>query len=420
MASTIPSDPSSASGASRRSVAKAAALGIAAAALSLGQAPRADAEGASRALNTAGPGLRPFVWGEEVSKNSAFSVATAHPNGDWFPAATPLTLLPGGRGGVVSITGDRLALMEDGTLWYCGPNTGGFPAIVVPGPALPGERMVKVTLGDYVLTSAGRVFQVVDPAVTRLVPTPGPIVDIRGSQYTNPYNFSANVPLLTLLTADGRVLHQIADAPPVPMVDITGTPISGIVQIAGKESGGMALVGGSGKVYIWGRDVVGSYGCYLGGAMARETVAGFVQDAHGGDLSGITRLVQNSALFGQGGAFTGTDLYTWGPGFYFKHHPNIYDQPVPAAVRNGVAAALVAATGAPIVDASTTISAMSVILADGSAWSWGLNASGSFGDGNHDGTYGTPVPARILTVSGTPLVASRFVAATGYSLQMAA
>lgn len=349
--------------------------------------------------------------------------------------ATSPNVVPGGLAGgaadVMPYIQNAILRASDNALFFYTPSNSNPPQVDRSG-LRPGEKWVTGTAGNYMLTSFGRIFTVASGSPytatdTALFP---PTVVI--TQFASVLNFSSGASggesrSFYALDSTGHVWSWGDNAAgalgqrngtstgvvstPAPVVDATGTPISGITQIRQKSSGGLALRG-DGTVLAWGSN---AQGLNADGTSSQwRDYAAPVLTTGGVPLTGVRQLGlsdttnANTDNGAAGVILNDGRLFTWGGGGNNEHSAtSTADRNL--AIENEQSAALAAAIpgGGGVLDVNISYSAINIIMSDNKVWSWGQNAQWQGGAGINSFVSS---PQKVVRdyYGGTQILATRF------------
>jgi alpha-tubulin suppressor-like RCC1 family protein len=318
--------------------------------------------------------------------------------------------------GIVAVSAGEesaLALSEDGEVYSWGNNSSGqLGRTVLNDDPLPGkvvsptgtstlQHIVAISVGEdnaIALADDGRVYSwgyYSGQAGSGSKKVPGIVRAVSGDgELGNAVSISAGWNWNAVLLADGRVVTwgfdndgrlgqgttNHTEQPGYVLSLSSGQPISGILAISAGYNFGMAL-SNAGQIYAWGNNDWGQIGQNFSGSNTRQTKAVLVKAVDGnGILSDIKMFSAggNHALALDGGG----KVYSWG---YAQNgelgdganHPRVNESPLPAAV--------VSATGTGQLSGISALAAgyshSMALTSDGNLLIWGIGAHGNLGQG---------------------------------------
>lgn len=184
-----------------------------------------------------------------------------------------------------------------------------------------------------------------------------------------------------------------------PVLTAANTPLTGVVDVVRKYSGGYALLQ-DGSAYAWGWGVNGMNG---NGSQSDNLYAQPIMTSASTQLSGVKQLFDRY-IYGGAALMTDGQVYSWGRGAAGGNGngsiaDNMYAQPVLTAANTpltGVAKMAMRGAGGH------------VARVDGSVYSWGWGNNGGNGNGGTSHNY---YAQPVLTDASTPLIGVKDVGA---------
>ena len=285
---------------------------------------------------------------------------------------------------VVKVTqiDEGLALMSDGGVYAWGVGTSGLngnggnypnvvarPVLTAAGTPLTGvQKVVRQGGGGFALMQDGRVF-----------------AWGLGGSGANGNGYSSGASAINWYAK--------------PVLTAANTPLTGVVDVVRKYSGGYALLQ-DGSAYAWGWGVNGMNG---NGSQSDNLYAQPIMTSASTQLSGVKQLFDRY-IYGGAALMTDGQVYSWGRGAAGGNGngsiaDNMYAQPVLTAANTpltGVAKMAMRGAGGH------------VARVDGSVYSWGWGNNGGNGNGGTSHNY---YAQPVLTDASTPLIGVKDVGA---------
>jgi alpha-tubulin suppressor-like RCC1 family protein len=260
-------------------------------------------------------------------------------------------------------------LMWDGTVWATGSNASG-------------------RLGDGTSTARSNPVQVVSAS---------------GSPFSGVVSISTGLAFSVFLKSDGTVWAtggnnggQLGDGTttsrsnPVPVIDSTGSPITGITEIAAGYYHA-AYLKTDGTVWAAGWNPTGELG---DGTTTRRTKAVQVVDAGGSPITGVTGISAGR----EHTVFLMSDGTVWSTG---SNNSGLLGDGTTIQRRNPVQ--VVDSGGSPITGVMEIVAGRShsvYLKGDGTIWATGKNSDGQLGDGS---TTNRSNPVQVTDAGGSPI-----------------